>query len=117
MPKGVKIPGAGRPKGSKNRKTSEVKAIINSVLPPRERYKLLAELSRGVTVSKTTVNKASGIETNKVYNEKPDVVALKFLSEMCDGKAVQNVDLTSQGKAFAVSVLYSKDDPKEEKKG
>lgn len=96
--------GGGRPKGVKNKVNREARNIINSVLPPKERYGLLAELARGVKTQET--NEKTG--EKKIYACKPDVVALKFLAEQADGKAMQNVDITTKGQAVTVGIVYSK---------
>ena len=102
--KGGHIPGNGRKKGSINKASAAAKDVINKIIPPEERYGLLAELARGVQMAK----KENGAD--KIYTEKPDSFALKFLSEMADGKAAQSIDMTSKGKSFVLhSYLPEKD--------
>ena len=87
--------------GCKNKAGKEARAVINSLLPPKKRYGLLKELAEGVH----TVDDKG----NKVYTEKPDVVALKFLSEMADGKPMPNLD-PEKGKIVSISINYTQAD-------
>lgn len=86
MPKGGKRIGAGRKKGAHNKSTYEVKRVINSILPPKKRYGLLAELAQGVLVQE---KQKDGSE--RVYVKPPDGFALKTLCEYADGKPVQTI--------------------------
>jgi hypothetical protein len=88
-------------KGCPNKSGKEARAVINKLLPPKKRYGLLKELAQGVY----TLNDKG----DKIYSEKPDVVALKFLSEMADGKAIQRVDPEAKGVPITVTINYSKD--------
>jgi hypothetical protein len=95
--KGIRY--GGRQKGTKNKVNRDARAVINALLPPKERYGLLKELAQGV---------ATKDENGKIYTCKPDVVALKFLAEMADGKAAQSVDVTSKGEKMEVGIVYKK---------
>jgi hypothetical protein len=97
---GGRRPGAGRKAGIKNKSTYEVKAIINSIIPAKERYGLLAELARGITVQE--IDKEGGV---RVYEKPPSEPALKILCEYADGKPAQSVDVTSGGSKIAGVVV------------
>ena len=90
-PKGHKRYG-GKQKGSKNKSTYEVKAIINSILPAKERYGLLAELAKGILVKQ--IEKDGEV---RVYEKPPSEAALKILCEYADGKPVQTIGLPDDG--------------------
>jgi hypothetical protein len=89
---GGKRTGSGRPKGSLNRSRDEVRAIIESVIPLKEQFQLLAELSRGIWMEDKI--------THKVYREQPNVKALIALVEHTIGKPAQAVDVTSDGESL-----------------
>jgi hypothetical protein len=87
----------GRAKGTRNRATREIREIIDSIIPAKERIQLLAQLARGVTVEH-----ASGI----VYKLPPDLQALKILEEYATGRPVQRVVAsTSEGQPLPVLLM------------
>lgn len=60
-------------------------AIIESVIPFKERVQLAAELARGVTVEES-----DGEGGTKVYTKPPDMSAIRHLNEMQKGKPAQS---------------------------
>lgn len=92
MPRGGYQKGGGRPKGSLNRSRDEVRAIIEEVIPLREQFLLLAQLSRGVLVQDEI--------TRVVYQREPNVKALNILVEHSVGRPSQAVDFTTGGESL-----------------
>jgi phenylpyruvate tautomerase PptA (4-oxalocrotonate tautomerase family) len=76
-------------------------ALINKVMPARERMEKAAELARGVTC---LTHDTHGKE--KIYDRPPDIGALRFLEEYATGKPVQKTEITpGEGSAFACLVI------------
>jgi len=91
----------GRPKGKRSKK-HDPSRIICKVLPRIERFQLLAELARGVTVMKTD-RKGNTV----TYTEPPNEKAIRQLNEYDMGKAVERaeMDIKSDGKPLAVALI------------
>lgn len=75
-------------------------AVIESVIPFKERVKLAAELARGVTVEES-----DGEGGTKVYTKPPDMSAIRHLNEMQKGKPAQSTAIKMPEGATPVILL------------
>lgn len=82
MAKGGKREGAGRKTGSQNKNRKPIVDIINRIIPPEERFSLVAELARGVKLQD---------KDGVVYLTPPDMLALKHLEAYASGLPPQPV--------------------------
>ena len=71
---GGKRPGAGRPKGRKNKASAEVREVIESLMPREERFELLSKMAR-----------------------KGNFRALELICFYADGKPTEKVDVNHSG--------------------
>lgn len=85
----------GRTRGVKNKSCSEIKTLLDSNVDFNLVVKKLFELTQGVKVQKG----------EGYYLMPPDAQAAKILLEYRFGKAMQQMDVTSDGKAIKAPVI------------
>lgn len=84
-PKGVSGNPKGKPPGTRNKSTEEVKKLLDANVKFPQVIKRLYELTQGVEIAKQTE------QGTKYYSEKPDAYAARVLLEYRFGKPVQQI--------------------------
>lgn len=91
----------GRPSGSLNKGTQEIRAILAERIDFGVVVDKLYELVQGVTVQETQKN---GDEI--IYTRPPDSKAAQILLEYGFGKPSQSIDLTSGNEPLSLTIGY-----------
>ena len=92
------------------KRVKTAKEIIESVMSSEERYRLLAELARGKAINEkgevidVKVKGTDGFK-EKIYEVKPDITALRILTEQSDGKAKEAGK--GDGKLIKIMIVYN----------
>jgi len=96
--KGGKRPGAGRPPGSKGKKTLEdqeaLKLFRDMILKKWEPiFKAKLDLALGTKILKQTWSNGKKVGDEYVYQDKPDSGSLEYLISLIVGKPKGSVDI------------------------
>ena len=90
----------GRKKGTKNKKTPEIKQLLDKIVDFPRLLGKLQELSDGIQI-----RTIGGDGIAKIYDKGPDAQAAKILLEYRFGKPSQAVDLTTKGDSLNQRII------------
>ena len=77
----------GRPVGAMKESRKMLSMVINGRLPMSRRVDLLAKLAEGISMERVILSKDGKQKRIEVFQVRPDIDALKYLTDQADGKA------------------------------